>query len=451
MEKLDYSEQTRTEEKTREIRKDISLSVLSIFKNSSVAKAFERPNQFIIQGFDREILPNMVPFSDKIVAEICPTCSCTRSPNLLLPYLERKLVIPVLGASYSFYPPNFIEAIYGYPHLSAEEFHAARELAWGRTSAQLFSKNQSLSLIKQYWGLAKKNRIAYEGYEEGTSDIGTVLTNMQPFLHEDNGIIEELDETLRKRDQSKFQKILYLSYLIRGLRTSQVFNLIPQLKISQLESLESLRYHEEYGETGFEVADARDSIMKGLRLSYDPSVPLETYLDIVCERKQKIRSIVNDILDKAKMPKETFLSNLQKEIEQMNEEVNSIKSSNKARIIELVTAFTSQNKSIIAGTIAGISMGIGGLGLVGCGAGVVSGLATEVLSRARKISLPSEVSAVTKRLSTRLEPHYEKLLATSLSANINAIQLWQLRRRIDKQRSIDQGETRPRNPRHAKN
>lgn len=431
LKKLDASEFSRVEEKAEEVRKETSLQITSLFRSEVVAKTLEKGNQAFINGFEQEILPNTIPFSDRVFLEICPACKCVKSPELLTPYLERGLVVPILGAFYQNYSPRFIESILGYPHISRFEFDGGRILTFQRTVAKLMSETEVTTLEKKCNSLIQNLPLNRERKLWETHRLETVFINLQPYFYPDNKILHKLSKSLEERNSSKFTRLFILSHVIYSFRNSQVFSFIPQVRIEHVGTLKLLNKRE-YGGVKFDISDIRRFIMTGLKLSYDLSLPLGTYLDIVSERKSKISNIVNNIIDKAKPEKETFLTNLQTELEHINQEVEALKSSKKGVAIDLVTNFALQNKSIIAGLIMGASMGIAGLGFVGCGAGMASGIATKIVSKKTEISMPKEADALTKRLTTVLEPHYEKILAKALSANIHTIQIWQLRKKVTK-------------------
>jgi hypothetical protein len=429
LKKLDASEFSRVKEKTDELRERESLQINSLFRSDIAAKTLEKGNQAFVNGFDQKILPNAVPFSDRVFLEICPFCECVRCPELLTPYLEKGLVVPILGAHYRYYAPRFIESILGYPYISSFEFDSARMLTFQRTTAKLMSKTEVTTLEKKCNSLIQSLPINKKQKLWESDKLEIIFINLQPYFYPDNKILQKLFKSLEEKSARSFNRLFLLSHVVYSFRNSQVFSFIPQVEIQQLDTLKLLNQRE-YGRAKFDISDIRDFIMTGLKLSYDPSIPLRLYLDIVSERKSKISKIVNNIIDRAKPEKKTFFANLQTELEHINQEVEALKSSKKRVAFDLVTNFALQNKTIVAGIIMGASMGIAGLGLVGCGAGIASGIVTKIVSKKAEISVPKEADALVKKLSTVLEPNYEKILAKALSSNINAIQIWQLRKKI---------------------
>jgi len=423
--KLETSERARLKKAFRDASKE-DLHITTFFKSDDVRKTLEKGSQPFIVGFNEDILPNIIPFGDRVLIEVCPKCRCVKHPNLLKPYLERQLVIPVFACSYTFYPSEFLESIQGYPYISYPEFCGIRNFAIRRSITQLLSITKVDAIKKRCQKLVKRLSQTYKGIFDR---VDTVFYNLEPFLSSDLQVLLDLMTSLEKKNIKGIDRIFHISHIVSAFRNGQVFSLIPQIEITQLDCLDLIP--PEFGELAFNVLDVKDSIMKGLKISYDASIPLETYLDIISERKSAIREIVKKIITEAKPEKETFLSNLRTEIERINQEVESIKSSKKRIIFDFSTNFALQNKgSIVAGLITAASLGTMGLGFIGCGAGLVSGIATKVLSKKADISIPEEAKTIGKQLSTYIKPNYEKLMAKALSSNIQAIQLWHIRKRL---------------------
>jgi len=429
LEKLEASEEARLHEAFQDSSKKDS-SITTFFKSDDVRKTLEKGSQAFICGFNEELLPSIIPFSDRVLVEVCPKCKCVKRPDLLKPYLERQLVIPVLGDSYTNYPPEFVESIQGYPYVSYPEFYDIRSFAIRRGLAQLLSEAEVEGIRNACDQLMKHLPSNY--IERSQDAVDTVFCNLQPYLSSDLHPLLNLVESLKKKDLNDVDRIFHISHIVSAFRSGQVFSLIPQMRIRQLNYLDLTPL--EFGELASEVPDVKASIMSGLRISYDTSIPLETYLDIICERKSAIRGIVEKIIIAAKPEKETFLSDLRVEIEKINQEVEKITSSRKRIVFDFLTNFAVQNKgSIVAGLITAAGLGTMGLGLVGCGAGLVSGIATKAISKKADISIPKEASAIGKQLYKYIEPNYEELMAKTLSSNVQAIQLWHIKKRLSRQ------------------
>jgi len=428
LEKLEASEKARLREAFKDSSKE-DLPITTFFKSDDVRRTLEKGNQAIISGFDEKLLPSIIPFSDRVLVEVCPRCKCVRNPDLLKPYLERQLVIPVFGANFFYYPPEFVESIQGFPYISNPEFYDIRSFAIRRTVTQLLSEAEVEGILNTCNQLVKKFPSNY--VEESQKYVDTVFCNLQPYLSSDLNPLLNLMEGLKRKDWKELSRIFGISHIVNAFRSSQVFSLIPQIETGELNRLDLTP--QEFGELAFEVPDVKESIMSGLKISYDASLPLETYLDIICERRSAIRGIAEKIIIAAKPEKETFLSDLRAEIEKLNQEVETIKSSRKRVIFDFLTNFAVQNKgSIVAGLITAASLGTMGLGLIGCGAGLVSGIATKAISKKADISIPEEASTIGRQLYKYVEPHYEELMAKALSSNVQAIQLWHLKKRLSR-------------------
>lgn len=429
LEKLEASEEARLHEAFQDSSNKDS-HITTFFKSDDVRKTLEKGSQPIISGFNEEILPSIIPFSDRVLVEVCPKCKCVKHPDLLKPYLERQLIIPVFGASCTYYPPEFVESVQGYPYISFPEFYDIRSFAIRRGLTQLLSESEVEGILNRCNQLVKHFPSNY--IEKSQNDVDTVFCNLQPFLSSDLQPLLNLMESLEKKNLKDVDRLFYISHIVSAFRSGQVFSLIPQIGMRHLNRLDLTP--QEFGELAFEVPDVKESIMRGLKISYDASIPLETYLDIICERKSAIRGIFEKIIIAAEPEKETFLSNLRAEIEKINQEVESINSSRKRIIFDFLTNFAFQNKgSIVAGLITAAGLGTMGLGFIGCGAGLVSGIATKAISKKADISIPKEASTIGRQLYKYIEPNYEELMAKTLSSNVQAIQLWHIKKRLSRQ------------------
>jgi hypothetical protein len=427
---LDLSESTRVDEKIEEIRKERNPKVTSLFKSEIVAKALEKGNQSVINGFS-EILPNIVPFSDHVFVQICPHCKCTKAPQLLLPYLKRDMVIPVLGVPYSEYPKEFAETVLSFPHVSFQEYSEGRNYVLRQRNQRLMPSEEISSIERKCQLFVDRQFSNKDEIQWWHEHVTTIFANMEPFFYPDNEILRNLSTFLKEKSLQKIDHVFQLSCIVNIFRDSQVFSLVPQIEIEQVDELKLVSQYED-GELNFDVTDIKNSIMGGLKLSYNPKLPIEPYLDFVSERKSRIVSIVENIIHAAHPENRAFLTNLQAEIEKINYEVEKLQGSTRAKTVDLVTNFAMQNKSIIAGLITAASMGIGGLGLIGCGAGIASGLTAKVLSKKANIVVPKEAYTLAGRFATFVEPRYEKLLASAFSSDIVPVQVWQIRKRLNR-------------------
>ena len=260
-------------------------------------------------------------------------------------------------------------------------------------------------------------------------EMGTFFANIAPYSYPDCNIIEELLSALKKNDSNKIDNIRDLSYFINTYRVSQAFSFVPQLSINELDELKQFSTYEN-GQLNYDVGEIKNAIMNGLKLSYNPKLPIEPYLDLMIEKKGKISNIVSKIYNSRDLNNEKSLSNLQTEIQDINYEVKKLQSSTRAMTVDLLTNFATKNKSIITGAIIAASMGLAGVGVIGCGASLASGFAAKVISKKSNIKMPEVNSRLKDRFNTFLEPAYEDLLARAFSSDLIPVQVWQIRKRL---------------------
>jgi hypothetical protein len=432
LEKLDASEISRFDEIWNSEPEHLDV----FFKYKTVSEALKKGNQASIDGFDTKILPNTIPFSDKTFVQICTGCSCVNSPELIMPYLERELVIPILNGWYENYPTKFIESILRYPHVSKVEYLGVRNLILSKT-AKLLSQKRVDSIRDDCLKIVNTLSVSKDRQNFYGSEVVTFFSNIQPAQTCDREITYALLDSLKKNNFEEFNNISMLSHEIEAVRNIKAFSFMPQVELSTLQSLKIQKPLN--NQLDILPYDVRDSIMNGLEIAYNPQIPLETYIDIVSERKTKISGIVNKIVDKANPDKTSFLSNLQTELEYINEQVRTLESSTGKLTVNFITNFALQNKgSIVACILIGASASMLGLDIASSTAGAASAAAlTKAVSHKVKLSVPKEATVLKTKLCNKIEPYYEQLLAKSLSIDIDAVQVWRIKSKLKNAKSIE--------------
>jgi len=410
------------------LRAPTPLDARALFRDASVSSLIEGGSKTVLGGYDSEVLPSVGLFYDHVLVEICPRCRCVANPKLLESFLERKLVVPVLRAGYEEYPVEFAETILQYPHVSFAEFGAFRFVRLVR-QAHICShclkrfKNRCMSAAEHFLGTEEKALLR--------KSVADTFDLLSPVGRYEALLVQELENAMKEGDLSGIRQIESLAVCIEWFRTAQAYSAVPQVSLKRLETVDrSIRKDPNLKRT-YDISEINESVLQGLRLSYRPDIPLETYLDIVLSRRDKIRRLVSDLVERSKPSSQTFYINLQTEVEKVNEEVRTIDSSKRAKLLSFATGFISRNKSVIAGCLSGAAIGLKELGPVGCASGFLAGSAGgEILRRAARIEMPPETREIKRAIAAGVEPVYEGLLSRYLSKNINMVQVWQLQKKV---------------------
>lgn len=428
--RLSRSEIARVREVLRTHQRSLDLRLL--FRDVSLYDAVETGSRTYLGGYDSRVLPSVGLFYDHVLLEICPLCNCVAEPRLLEPFLERKLAIPVLRAPYEEYSAEFAEIVLQYPHLSSAEFSSFRNLclqyeqgatSWVCDHCVGQFKRKCVSAAESFPNAKAKARLR--------KIVADVFSDLYPFGHHEALLVQELESTLTKGDLSATLQVLSLAGCVEWFRTAQAYSAVPQISLDKLEAVDRAIKKNPLLERRYDITEINQSVLQGLRLSYNPSIPLETYLDIVLSRRDKIRGLVSDIVEKSKPSSEAFYSNLQRETERVNEEVRSLRSSKRTRLLEFATSFLSDNRTVITGCLSGAAIGLKELGPIGCVAGSWLGsVGAEFLRKKARIKMPMQTNDIKRAMATAVEPVYEQLLSRYLSKNLGIVQVWQLQRRV---------------------
>ena len=435
LEHLDESERKRVEAVVTDTLKAEKLESKDFFRNEEVLPVlFGRRNPFMV-GFHRDVLPSTTIFGDSTVLSICDYCGCVKEPSLLEPYLERNLVLPVLTSSYQEYSKDFVDLVLSYPHISAYEYHSFKTLYFTALSKEYIKRGYICphcvkNEMKKIESALEKGRFSVEIKSRLKRGLEWVaFPNLRPYLYPDYLLLPELSDSLEKRDLHKFRQIVGMTECIRILRTSQSFSLIPQIDYDSLETVQKLLQNQKELEIDYDIVDVRNAVLKGFNLSYSPSIPIETYLDVLSSRKEKIKNLMDNVISVAEPRSETFLIDLHKEIERINSEVRTLEASKRRKFLTLCTNFVKQNKSVVTGCLIGAGMGLVGASLAACGA-FGAGIMAKAASKHVNIHVPREAEEVKEAIYKALEPGYEELLARYLSKDLEVIQVWRLKRKF---------------------
>jgi len=431
LKKLDVSEKTRCGEFFERYLKEGKLDESGLFRYKVAPKLKDRKLAFIGE-FNREVLLAATPFYPTTILEICPFCKCVRDPTLLEPFLEKNRIIPMLTSEYNTFRKDFIDVILRYPHVSPYEYNCYR-------ATMLLSKVEATGVcghcIDKYY---KKTAKFIENLNLPQTKKSALkwefdhsfMAGLDPYLLPEADLLFMYERALKQKDFTKVNQITNTAEETHKLRSAQAFSAIPQLSGEEVGAVQKLISSYPELKVDYDITYVRKSVMSQLKLSYSPTMSVETYLDIVSQNERKIQKIVNDCIESGNPQDINFLSNLQREVEKINEEIREIESSKRAKFITLTTGFVAHNPSIIAGILFGAGVGLP-IGLVGCGASAIGGgLIGGLVSKRGKVSTPKEAKELTKSFIELFEPAYEKFLAHSLSKNIKAIQVWRLQRAL---------------------
>jgi hypothetical protein len=157
---------------------------------------------------------------------------------------------------------------------------------------------------------------------------------------------------------------------------------------------------------------------------------VEEYLDIMLPRRKKILDLINR-LETEKNGERSYKS-LKDEIWRINREVSSSKS---LEAVSFVTDLVSRNVGILLGMMLGGILGYASDSFSGCGLGGVVGAGVASVSRLAN-NKPFKIPSISKRtkewVEAKIESPQEKLLSAVLAKDIPTIQVYHLRRRLQR-------------------
>lgn len=425
-EKLDESEKSRIEEVHKNSKDTKLVFFKDIFRNKSIIKAVTEKDKAYIHSFDSEIIPSAILFYKTVFVEICPGCKCVWEPELIKPYLEKKIIIPILQNPYSSYNNNFSDIILQYPHISMYEFDTFRTLRLYDEvkkgicpSCASESLNKCYELIEQNLDMFPKDKpVNY--YQKYFTHI--MAPALKPFLYPDYLLINEIENSINEHNFVKYDQLSETCSLIHHLRSSQAFKTIPQIKFNEVNTINDL-LNSTYSNIKYDVTEIENAISNGLKLVYNSKLPLDIYLDIITKNRSKINKITKNIIEGSDPNKDTYYSDIITKIEEINSEIIEIQQSKRHELLNIITNFLKNNTTLLTGCFIGAALGLTGHGLEFLGLGAGSGIIAQNLLK-NKINITDDLKPQISRLLLNLTPGYERLLAYYLSKELEVIQIW---------------------------
>lgn len=428
--RIDKKERARLSKLEIELRRKNSVSLTEVFDSEEIPSFLEQQplsHRDAFRSSDVTIPLNCVIFA-KTVFNICPGCECVRNPKLLLPYLERELILPVLYGPLSAYREEFAKTVIQYPYVSSYA-HDFMKLYAFKDSPVLcphcFSKEWkeiARGVARMSMGKAEERALLF-------SLQHIALPSLEPPYQAESAVIDEIRQSVRLRNVSITKRLVSKADVLGRLRDSSVYQAIPSVSQDDLSRI--LDMSRNFGlQLESDVAQQMEDsawIMRSLNLEYNPAMSVEEYLDIMLPRRQKIVALANRFAQK--QSDERQRKSLQDEIWRINREVASSKS---IETLSFVTDFVSENIAIILGMLIGGMLGYGSASFSGCGVGAGAGAVVSRLAKNKSIKVPKTPKKTKEWVEARIENAQERLLSTLLAKDLQVVQVYRLRKKLKK-------------------
>lgn len=410
-----------------------------VFDSEVIPKILlEQPFSFI-EGFYEEdvLLPVNCLLFPRILVTICIHCDCNNNPELIKPYLERQMILPILNSPLSYFKPDFADLIAQYPYIGAETFRflkyvqlvTSEEAQRGSLCPHCFDEHCEGILKK----ISKINLDPKKtNYAKGLLE-GTTFPSLSPTYPQEFQILREIEDVIDKKNIELLYPLTNKAIVLHTLRSSQIFNAIPQVSQKDLSNIaEILRKIElPLDPTIIDQIEEKRWAAEALNIDYNPKMPVEDYLDIIQPRRNKINSLLSELM--LSEEKNQQLTRIDDEVWKINEEISSSKA---LESLTFLTSFVSDNAKFLFAMLLGGLIGYSSASFAGCGLGSVGGLASATLGKLISKHVPFKVPKYPKRtlewVKEKIESPEERLLSIMLSKDIKVIQAWTLERKLKK-------------------
>jgi hypothetical protein len=430
--RIDQKEKARLLILEKELEKKKTINTADAFDSETIPEWLEEKPISSSHSFRTNdvVLPlNCVLFS-KVLLSICPRCECAANPELLKPYLDRELVLPILTSGMEGYTAKFARMITQYPYIG----------------------HRTLLFLKLH-ALSHKTVLCPHCYDDAIKDIDASLNatsfaprrktalkflvhhvlagSLFPTFDPEIQILQDSQEAARSGSARMVLSLVRQADILERLRVSSLFDAVPNVRQEDLQNIVRLArdLNLRFDETFTGHLEEAERVMTSLNLEYSPSMPVEQYLDIMLPRRRKITTLVDLLLSSGPNKRESHVKHLNDEIWEINREIST---SRGLELLSFVTEFASDNMGIITGILVGGFLGYTSASFAGCGVGGMVGAslgaAGRLLKRPFKVrKLPAKTI---EWMEAKIEGPGEKLMSMALAKDLPTIQVYQLRKKL---------------------
>ena len=431
-ERIDKEESKRIDRAAEIFAKEERISLPEIVENETIVAELESAPRLWTSGFSEANVSfpmNSIMYS-KILNAICPHCSCSKNPDLIKPYLERGVVLPVLIGPLKDYPADFASLIIQHPYIGRKTFRFLRFV-------RRYSSDEKGGLCSKCFSNTCKdilNDLTSLPVGKTTLDLlktacGNTLSWLYPAQRPETRVLSSIGDCIKQKNLKFLRPLMEKAWALSNLRNSQAFRAVPQVSQSDLLNIDEV-LRKNYSFTGSASVQDKELALKALNLDYDPTIPVEEYLDIVLPRKKRINCLIEEVLSSKDGQRD--ISRIEEEIWKINSELSSSKT---IETLTFTTSFVFDNAKVISSILIGALIGYSSGSFAGCGIGGAGGLfageiAQRFSGRFGKFKVRKYPKKTAEWLKSKIEGPEERLLATILSKDIRAVQVWSLRRKL---------------------
>jgi hypothetical protein len=434
--RAEQKEKKRIIELAKEFDAGKTIDSFQVFDSEIIPHILEEKPLLMLENFRNTdpSLPTNFIFYSKILVPICPDCYCNSNPELIRPYLERNLILPILADHLTTYRTDFLDLAFQYPYIGTHTFRFVRYLRCASKDSEglcprCFNKVRNGILKKlQVLNVGEQKRGLLKRYLEEF-----VFPSLFPADAIETNILGQVAEVIGQKNFGLLRLLSNQAYTLYNLRNAQIFEAIPQVAQHDLSNI-SASLRQMNVSAGSEVADNIDEkkwVAHSLNIDYTPDVPVEDYLDVILPRRKKINNLVNELI--SSKDKSQHLPMIQDALWKINEELSVSKT---IESLTFATRFVSDNSGILFGMLMGGLIGYYSGSFAGCGLGSIGGLASSVAGKVvlkrNAFKLPRYPKKTLEWIKEKCEGSEEKALSKILSKDIKTIQVWALKERLKK-------------------
>lgn len=426
-EQLDFEHEGRISELSHQVfdKRKIAKPT-DFFSHKDILETIDKP-KVVLSGFNTQRILSSYPFVSDVYVLICPKCSCVKKVDDLMPLLDNQIIKPILTGRYSYYPENFVKKIIRYPHVSFYEFDFYRWNSLFNAEEKIMCEHCFDIRRKKLRGLLKQ-----KNYSKGSMlALEDFISNFSPAIYPDLEMVDLFERAVKKNDLEMMSKIHAFSMSVYGMRTIQAFKARSSMDFDSALQFSKQASPLFLKNNYLEIKMVEDAISDHLFLDIPQSIDPVKFVKLVEPHRKQISKIAENLTIKS--DDKNSLTTLSSRLAQLGGDMQRISKSKRYSAYRASVAFVKGNKTLIASALVASAFGVATGKLLGCAVGAGGGIALEIAKKFnKKVLVPAEVTEFVEDIKKTLDPHARKLLSFYLNADINAVQLWDIKNKLSK-------------------
>jgi hypothetical protein len=183
----------------------------------------------------------------------------------------------------------------------------------------------------------------------------------------------------------------------------------------------------QYGEN--DLSAIQSALSQDVRIAIPESVEIASYLECVAPYREELSSIADSLIEDDKSSHSQSLTRLNARLGELHEQMQLLRRHKGYLTYRAVWGFVGANKALIGSLLLGSAFAASG-NYLGCGASAVVPIATRVVNKYTKVSIPNEATRLASEIRHAVRPRLQRVVAKYLNIDLRAMQLYDISKEL---------------------